>query len=154
MSLTGYNTPTMVDDAERENPLRAPGRQAEMMGATTAAAASMFAVFHREATGEGQWIDVACWQAVASTSKLEMAAYSYVGIPFSRYPRQRRERAGAAADARTATSIRLWAADTHYKALTALLQHPSELESEVFDTLAGRQANDDVAAPDDPRGAC
>ena len=29
MSLTGYNTPTLVNDTERENPLRAPGRQAD-----------------------------------------------------------------------------------------------------------------------------
>jgi crotonobetainyl-CoA:carnitine CoA-transferase CaiB-like acyl-CoA transferase len=146
MSLTGYNTPTMVDDVERENPLRAPGRQAEMMGATTAAAASMFAVFHREATGEGQWIDVPCWQAVASTSKIEMAAYTYVGIPFSRI----RGNVGSGLEplpCKDGYIYTLWAADTHYKALKALLQHPSELESEVFDTLAGRQANDDVLRP-------
>ena len=68
----------MIDDAERENPLRAPGHQAEMMGATAAAASSMFAVLHRDITREGQWIDVPCWQAIASTSKLEMAAYTYV----------------------------------------------------------------------------
>src|SRR5580704_15599596 len=34
MSLTGYNTPTLVDDVAKENPLRAPGHAAEMMGAT------------------------------------------------------------------------------------------------------------------------
>ncbi len=45
---------------------------------------SMMALFHRDATGEGQWIDVPCWQATVNTSKLEMAAYTYVGIPFSR----------------------------------------------------------------------
>ncbi|HXR24280.1 MAG TPA: CoA transferase, partial [Candidatus Binataceae bacterium] len=40
MSLTGYNTPTLINDSATENPLRAPGRQADMMGATTAAAAT------------------------------------------------------------------------------------------------------------------
>ena len=146
MSLTGYNTPTMVDDAERENPLRAPGHQAEMMGATAAAAASMFAVFHRDLTGEGQWLDVPCWQAIASTSKIEMAAYTYVGIPFNRMR------------GNVATGLEplpckdgwvyvLWAADTHYKALKTLLHNPLEMESEVFDLLSGRQANDDVLRP-------
>ena len=53
MSLTGYNTPTLVDDVGKENPLRAPGHAAEMMGATNAAAASMMALFHRDATGAG-----------------------------------------------------------------------------------------------------
>ena len=143
MSLTGYNTPTMVADAERENPLRAPGHQAEMMGATAAGAASMFAIFHREATGVGQWIDVPCWQAVASTSKIEMAAYTYVGLPFSRM------RGNVAVGleplpCKDGYIYTLWSADSHFVALKKLLHNPPMLESEVFDQLAGRQANDDV----------
>ena len=143
MSLTGYNTPTMVADAERENPLRAPGHQAEMMGATAAGAASMFALFHREATGVGQWIDVPCWQAVASTSKIEMAAYTYVGLPFSRM------RGNVAVGleplpCKDGYIYTLWSADSHFVALKKLLHNPPMLESEVFDQLAGRQANDDV----------
>ena len=84
MSLTGYNTPTLINDSASENPLRAPGRQADMMGATTAAAATMMALMHREATGAGQWVDVACWQAVVNTAKVEMVVYSYAGMPYSR----------------------------------------------------------------------
>jgi len=146
MSLTGYNTPTMVDDAEHENPLRAPGHQAEIMGATAAAAASMFALFHREATGRGQWIDVPCWQAITSTSKIEMAALTYVGIPFSRM------RGNVATGleplpCRDGYVYTLWAADTHYVALKKLLNNPPELDSEVFDSQGGRQANDDVLRP-------
>jgi len=146
MSLTGYNTPTMIDDAEHENPLRAPGHQAEMMGATAAAAASMFAVFHREATGEGQWVDVPCWQAITNTSKIEMAAYTYLGIPFSRLR-------GSIASGLEPLPCKdgyiytLWAADSHYLALKALLHHPPALESEIFDKLAGRHQNDDVLRP-------
>jgi crotonobetainyl-CoA:carnitine CoA-transferase CaiB-like acyl-CoA transferase len=146
MSLTGYNTPTMVDDGERENPLRAPGHQAEMMGASAAAAASMFAVFHRDTTGEGQWIDAPCWQAIASTSKIEMAAYTYVGIPFSR------KRGNVAVGleplpCKDGYVYTLWAADSHYEALKAVLHHPPALESEVFDKLLGRQQNDDALRP-------
>ncbi len=146
MSLTGYNTPTMVDDGERENPLRAPGRQAEMMGAANAAAAAMFAIFHREATGKGQWIDVPCWQAVASTSKIERAAYTYKGTPWSRL------RGNVATGleplpCRDGYIYSLWAADAHYRALKKLLHNPPLLESELFDSLAGRQANDDVLRP-------
>jgi crotonobetainyl-CoA:carnitine CoA-transferase CaiB-like acyl-CoA transferase len=146
MSLTGYNTPTMVDDPERENPLRAPGHQAEMMGASAAAAATMFAVFHREKTGHGQWIDAPCWQAVASTSKIEMAAYTYVRLPFSRL------RGNVAVGlepmrCKDGYIYTLWAAETHWKALKAVLHNPPEMESEVFDQLAGRQANDDVLRP-------
>ena len=41
----------------------------------------------------------------------------------------------------------LWTADVHYRALKALLHNPPILESEVFDTIADRQANDDVLRP-------
>jgi crotonobetainyl-CoA:carnitine CoA-transferase CaiB-like acyl-CoA transferase len=146
MSLTGYNTPTMVADAERENPLRAPGHQAEMMGATTAATASMFAVFHRDLTGEGQWIDVPCWQAVTNTSKIEMAAYTYVRIPFSR----KRTNVAVGLEplpCKDGWIYTLWAADTHYQALKDLLHNPEDLESEVFDKLLGRAQNDDALRP-------
>jgi crotonobetainyl-CoA:carnitine CoA-transferase CaiB-like acyl-CoA transferase len=146
MSLTGYNTPTMVDDAEHENPLRAPGHQAEMMGATAAAAASMFAIFHRDSTGEGQWIDAPCWQAITNNSKIEMAALTYFGVPFSRLR-------GSIASGLEPLPCKdgyiytLWAADTHYVALKTLLHNPPALESEVFDKLAGRHQNDDVLRP-------
>jgi crotonobetainyl-CoA:carnitine CoA-transferase CaiB-like acyl-CoA transferase len=146
MSLTGYNTPTMVDDAERENPLRAPGHQAEMMGATAAAAATMFAIFQREATGLGQWIDAPCWQAIASTSKIEMAAYTYVRLPFSRL----RGNVSVGLEpmrCRDGYIYTLWAAEPHWVALKAVLHNPPEMESEVFDQLAGRQVNDDVLRP-------
>ena len=143
MSLTGFNTPTLVDDVEKENPLRAPGHAADMMGATNAAAASMMALFHRDATGVGQWIDAPCWQATVNTSKLEMAAYSYIGIPFSR------QRANVQVGleplpCRDGYIYTLWAADAHWKALKTLLGNPPELNNEIFDTHAGRHENDDI----------
>jgi len=143
MSLTGYNTPTLVDDVAKENPLRAPGHAAEMMGATNAAAASMMALFHRDATGEGQWIDAPCWQATVNTSKLEMAAYSYVGIPFSRL-RANVQVGLEPLPCRDGYIYTLWAADAHWKALKTLLGSPPELANEIFDTHAGRHANDDI----------
>ncbi len=146
MSLTGYNTPTLVDDPERENPLKAPGHAAEMMGAANAATAAMMAIFHREATGEGQWIDVPCWQATVNTAKIEMAVWSYVGMPFSRL----RKNVSVGLEplpCRDGYVYVLWAADSHWKALKQILGNPEVLESEVFDTLAGRHANDDVLRP-------
>jgi crotonobetainyl-CoA:carnitine CoA-transferase CaiB-like acyl-CoA transferase len=143
MSLTGYNTPTLVDDAEKENPLRAPGHAAEVMGATTAAASAMMALFHREATGEGQWIDVPCWQATVNTAKIEMSAYSYVGIPFSRL-RAKVQVGLEPLPCRDGYVYVLWAADAHWKALKQILGNPDLLDNEIFDTLAGRHQNDDV----------
>lgn len=143
MSLTGYNTPTMVDDPKKENPLRAPGHPAEMMGATTAAAAAMLALCHRERTGEGQWVDVPCWQATLNTAKVEMAVYAYRGVPFNRL------RAGAGAGleplpCRDGYVYTLWTVDAHFEALKELLGHPELLEDDLFKTMKGRADNDDV----------
>jgi crotonobetainyl-CoA:carnitine CoA-transferase CaiB-like acyl-CoA transferase len=146
MSLTGYNTPTLVDDQHKENPLRAPGHTAEMMGATTAAAAAMFALFHRERTGEGQWVDVPCWQSTLNTAKVEMAVYSYRGIPFSRL----RARSGVGLEplaCRNGYIYTLWTVDEHFEALKELLGHPEILENEIFRTVVGRIQNDDVVRP-------
>ena len=143
MSLTGYNTPTLIDDGERENPLRAPGHIADVMGGTNAAAAAMMALFQRELTGDGQWIDAPCWQATVNTSKIEMAAYSYLRIPFSRMRGQTLVGLEPMA-CRDGYVYTLWAADSHYQALKKLLGNPDGLDTELFDTLAGRQQNDDV----------
>ena len=143
MSLTGYNTPTLVDDAENENPLRAPGHAADVMGGANAAAAAMVALFHREITGEGQWIDAPCWQATVNTSKIEMAAHSYKRLPFSRM-RGKTLVGLEPLPCRDGYVYTLWAADSHYQALKTLLGNPEALDTELFDTLLGRQENDDV----------
>ena len=143
MSLTGYNTPTLVDDAEKENPLRAPGHPAEMMGATTAAASAMLALHHREHTGEGQWIDVPCWQSTLNTAKVEMSVYSYKGVPFSRL----RERSSGGLEplaCRDGYVYTLWTVDAHFEALKELLGHPEIIEGDLFKTMKGRADNDDV----------
>jgi crotonobetainyl-CoA:carnitine CoA-transferase CaiB-like acyl-CoA transferase len=114
-----------------------------MMGGTNAAAAAMMALFQRELTGDGQWIDAPCWQATVNTSKIEMAAYSYLGIPFSRMRGQTLVGLEPMA-CRDGYVYTLWAADSHYQALKKLLGNPDGLDTELFDTLAGRQQNDDV----------
>lgn len=143
MSFTGYDTPTMVDHPEQENPLRAPGHQADMMGATNAAASSMTALFHRELIGEGQWIDVPIWQSVVNTSKLEMPSYTYGGVPFSR---QRVGTRGGLepSPCKDGYIYFLAGADAHFDALKAILGNPESLESELFKDMPSRQANADV----------
>ncbi|HEY2525114.1 MAG TPA: CoA transferase [Candidatus Binataceae bacterium] len=143
MSLTGYNTPTLINDSASENPLRAPGRQADMMGATTAAASTMMALMHREATGAGQWVDAACWQAVVNTAKIEMIVYSYAGMPYSRL--RANARAGLEPSrCRDGYVYVLWVVDSHFEALKKLLGHPDALESDLFKSTAARAEYDDV----------
>lgn len=146
MSLTGYNTPTLAEEGEAENPLKAPGHAAEMMGAANAAAAAMMAVFQREATGEGQWVDAPCWQATVNTAKIEMAVWSYVGMPFSRL----RKNVSVGLEplpCRDGYVYTLWAADSHWNALKQILGNPENLAISLFDNLAGRHENDDVLRP-------
>jgi crotonobetainyl-CoA:carnitine CoA-transferase CaiB-like acyl-CoA transferase len=143
MSLAGYNTPTLVDDEDNENPLRAPGHAADMMGAANAAAAVMCALFHRDATGEGQWIDAPCWQGTVNSAKIEMAVNSYFGIPFSRL-RVKQPAGLEPLPCRNGYVYTLWAADSHFTALKTLLGNPPVLDSELFDTLGGRQTHDDA----------
>jgi len=146
MSLTGYNTPTLINDSAGENPLRAPGRQADMMGATTAAAATMMALMHREATGAGQWVDVACCQSVVNTAKLEMVVYSYAGMPYSRL--RAKAKAGLEpSPCRDGYVYVLWVVDSHFEALKELLGHPDALEADLFKNTAARAEYDDVVRP-------
>jgi crotonobetainyl-CoA:carnitine CoA-transferase CaiB-like acyl-CoA transferase len=146
MSLAGYNTPTLVVDPERENPLRAPGRQAEMMGATTAAAAAMCALIHREAIGEGQWLDVPCLQAVVNTAKVEMAVYSYTGLPFNRL-REGTVGGLEPLQCRDGYVYLLWLQNVHFEMLKKLLGSPEVLENELFKDTTGRSEYDDAVRP-------
>ena len=143
MSLTGYNTPTLVREPEKENPLRAPGHAADMMGGTAAAAAAMFAVLQREIAGEGQWIDAPCWQAVVNTAKVEMAVYTYTGMPYSRL-RAKTSLGLEPSKCRDGYVYVLWAVNSHWQALKDLLGRPEAMDSELFDDMQTRGANDDI----------
>ena len=87
MGGVGYDTPTaFVTDIDEHPPVKSGGHQAEYQAAWTAAAATMVGLFHRDAYGRGQQIDVAAMDAVASLMRDRIALYSYsIGdIPESR----------------------------------------------------------------------
>lgn len=58
-------------------PLKAPGCQAEYLAGINAAAATLTAVYHRDETGLGQWVDVSAVEAVASLLEGAVLGYSY-----------------------------------------------------------------------------
>jgi CoA:oxalate CoA-transferase len=60
-------------------PLKLPLSQAEYQAGLNAAVAIMCTVFYRDATGEGQYIDVSVQEAVASILEGAISAYSYSG---------------------------------------------------------------------------
>jgi len=75
MQLTG--------DPERE-PLKIPGSQAEFQAGLNAAVATLVAVYFRDQTGEGQWIDVSVQEAVASILEGAVTTHSYSGLTRNR----------------------------------------------------------------------
>jgi crotonobetainyl-CoA:carnitine CoA-transferase CaiB-like acyl-CoA transferase len=78
-----------------------------------------------------------------NTAKIEMAVYSYVGMPFSRL-RANVQVGLEPLPCRDGYVYTLWAADSHYQALKKLLHNPPGLDTELFDTHVGRQNNDDA----------
>ena len=72
-----------------------------------------------------------------------MAVYSYFGIPFSRL-RGKQPAGLEPLPCRDGYVYTLRAADAHFMALKTLLGNPPVLDSELFDTLAGRQEHDDA----------
>ncbi len=87
MGGVGYDTPTAyVTDIAEHKPVKSGSYQAEYQAAWTAAAATMIGLFHRDAYGRGQQIDVGAMDAVASMMRDRIALYSYsIGdIPESR----------------------------------------------------------------------
>ncbi len=87
----GYYTPEGVTDPERENPLKAGGHQADFMGGTNAAAATLSAVYQRWRTSKGQHVDQSIREAVTTTFFAFPMNYFY-GAPL---PSRLTESAGA-----------------------------------------------------------
>ena len=80
----GYVTPGNVEDPKREPPLRPPGRQTEFIAGLTAASATLHALLAREATGQGQHVDISAQEAVASLAFMQVAGAAFLGRTFLR----------------------------------------------------------------------
>lgn len=78
MSGMAYHTPLGgVDNPDDEPPLKPGGRQSDFIAGSTAAAATMFAVIHRRATGMGQHIDVSQQESIACFLRHQIPYYTY-----------------------------------------------------------------------------
>jgi crotonobetainyl-CoA:carnitine CoA-transferase CaiB-like acyl-CoA transferase len=65
-------------------PLKLPLSQAELQAGLNAAVAILCAIYYRDATGEGQYIDISVQEAVASILEGAISAYSYSGVVLNR----------------------------------------------------------------------
>ena len=70
--------------APDREPLKLPLSQAELQAGLNAAVAILCAVYYRDATGEGQYIDISVQEAVASILEGAISAYSYSGQVLNR----------------------------------------------------------------------
>ena len=74
----GYETPAGdVTDLEKEPPLKGPGYQSYFVTGWMAATSAFIGLYHREVTGEGQFIDISEHEAIASTQRPNVTRYSY-----------------------------------------------------------------------------
>ena len=147
MSLTGYNTPTMVDDAERENPLRAPGPSGRDDGRD--GGRGRFDV--RDFPSRGDRRGPMDRRAMLAGDRQHLEDRDG-GLHLRRNSvqpdaRQRRGRASNRCHARTATSTCCGRPIPTTRRSRRCCTIRRELESEVFDKLLGRQQNDDVLRP-------
>jgi crotonobetainyl-CoA:carnitine CoA-transferase CaiB-like acyl-CoA transferase len=78
MGGVGYETPVGgVTERETQPPLKGPGYQAYFVSGWMAATAALVALFHREVTGEGQFVDISEHEAIASMLRPNVARLSY-----------------------------------------------------------------------------
>ena len=96
MSGLAYHTPAGgVNDPDDEPPLKPGGRQSDFAAGSTAAAATMFAVLHRRATGLGQHIDVSQQESIACFLRHQVPYVTYDPEQFAdRYGDRTRSRLG------------------------------------------------------------
>ena len=146
MGGMGWESPAMfVTDPEAHGPLRGTGNMGMYFAGWVAAAGAMCALFHREAYGVGQEIDVSAMDAVASHIRGNFATYSY---DIARLPESREK----------LFFPWIWEAEDGYASQTFLLDHwweglkrlmgsPPWADAQEFDTLGGRRDNRDRIEP-------
>lgn len=149
MSGYGHATPGDVADPEREPPLKAGGRQADLAAGLTAAVGTMHAVFTRLRTGRGQVVDVSRQESLISFNILNLATYSFSGqVPV----RQKGGRRSAAAVAARLPCSDGWVnfvamTDDQWDRMVAVLGRPEWSMLDVFSDRFKRAENWDALEP-------
>ncbi len=139
-SGVGYYTFTMSDPGEP--PSHAPGRVAEVMAGQSAAECAIVAIFDRDVTGHGQWVDVSGMETLANNLKMEAGPYVFAGqgpgrmladvaIPMQPEP------------AEDAYVYVLIVNDAHWAGVKAAMGYPEWAEGPLFETIHDRMANMD-----------
>jgi len=136
----GYITPPVVEAVEQYPPLKAGGQLADFCTGTTAAVATMVAVFYREATGLGQQVDVSEQEAVASFFRSAFSAYSYTKTTQGR-SREARRPAGVERILACSNGYISFAPiqEDHWQRLLEMIGGSELAQDERFKDAAGRR---------------
>lgn len=138
MGGMGWESPAAyVTDLEEHTPLRGVGNMGMYLAGWVAAAGAMCALFHREAYGHGQEIDVSAMDSVASHIRGNFATYSY---DISRLPEDRKKVffpwIWKAADGYASQTFFL---DHWWETLKDMMGRPEWADNEEYETLEGRR---------------
>jgi crotonobetainyl-CoA:carnitine CoA-transferase CaiB-like acyl-CoA transferase len=142
IGVVGYETPfNQVTDPENQPPLKAAGEQADFLSGWTAATATMYAVFYRHATGEGQHIDIAEFEAVANMIRPNYPFYYYEtpdGPNRQRLSSRKEWGLPWVWPCRDGHVALLALTDQHWQSLKMMLGHPEWMDSDLFQSPAER----------------
>lgn len=150
MSGMGHGTPGVVDDPEKEPPLKGGGHQAGFLTGLTAALLTMCAVFARQGSGLGQHIDLSEQEATASLVRGAVAWLSYGNLNYSRASKERpalqRPFMGIMPCKNGYISL-VAIEDFHWNNLMNVLGNPDWAEDEICRSRLTRAEHSDILEP-------
>jgi crotonobetainyl-CoA:carnitine CoA-transferase CaiB-like acyl-CoA transferase len=132
----------ITGDADRE-PLQMAARLAQYGAGQNAFVGTMSALWHRDSTGEGQQVDVAISEYLATILENALSMYSYTGSNFRRTGNRGYGRAAWGPYACKDGYVGVIAGPDHLWAAMAELMETPELVDPKFGDRTGRAANAD-----------
>jgi crotonobetainyl-CoA:carnitine CoA-transferase CaiB-like acyl-CoA transferase len=134
MSALGLMTPGGKEIPKGLSPLKVGGHQALMIAGLTAATATLHALFAREASREGQQVDVSELEPLASFQFMDMARWVYAGVPGIRGTRD----VGRAIKCKDGSVALLFGQDHMWHAWVEVMGKPAWAMNPEYRTRAGR----------------
>ena len=140
MSALGLVTPGEKELARDRPPLKVGGHQALMITGLTAATATLHALFAREASREGQQVDVSELEPLTSFQFMDMARWVYAGNPGIRGTRD----VGRQIACKDGSVAFLFGQDHMWHSWVEVMGKPAWAMNPAYQTRAGRTQHQEV----------
>ncbi len=146
MSGIGRQTPyNQVTDLPAQPPLAGGGFQTDYLAGSTAATATMIAVFYRSAYGSGQFVDISAVESMSNMIRQDYTQLSY--DPQLIAPRQKMGFPWVLPCKDGHVSFSPTILDHWWVQFKEMMGQPEWAQSEIFDTGEGRNNNADAIEP-------